>query len=71
MHYITHMKAKSTTLQIRLSPAEKDGFEQAASVAGLAISAWVRERLRDAAIRELERVGRPAPFVTGVPLEDD
>ncbi len=61
------MKSKTAILQIRLSPAEKEGFEQAAEFAGIPISSWVRERLRLAAIRELENAGRRVPFISKVP----
>jgi hypothetical protein len=60
---------KTMTLQIRLEADEKDAFEEAAHLSGLALSAWVRERLRWAAIRELEGVGEPIPFVKRVPLK--
>lgn len=59
---------KTTTLQIRLGPEEKQAFEEAAEIAGIGLSGWVRERLRAAAIRELEGVGRSAAFVRLVPL---
>ena len=62
------MKAKTETLQIRLTATEKLGFEQAAAIAGIPISAWVRERLREAAIRELERVGQRAPFIPNISM---
>jgi hypothetical protein len=68
LQYNLAMKEKSQTLQIRLSAAEKDGFEQAAELAGIPISSWVRERLRLSAIRELESAGRRVPFVSPVPL---
>jgi uncharacterized protein (DUF1778 family) len=60
---------KTQTLQIRLSPDEKEAFEQAAGLSGLALSSWVRERLRNAAIRELESAGVQIPFVKRIPLE--
>ena len=66
MHYIRRMK--TMTLQIRLEADEKEAFEEAARLSGLALSAWVRERLRWAAIRELEGVGEPIPFVKRIPL---
>ena len=44
--------AKSQVLQIRLTDAEKQGFQEAADLAGIALSSWVRERLRLAAIRD-------------------
>ena len=62
MHYIVGMK--TTTLQIRLSPGEKKAFENAAELSGLALSGWVRSRLRKAAIRELEDASRPIPFLS-------
>lgn len=54
---------RSRNLQIRLTEQEKGGFAEAAELAGIPLSAWVRERLRLAAIRELESAGRPIPFV--------
>lgn len=62
--------AKAQTLQIRLNDAEKQGFQLAADVAGIPLSSWVRERLRIAAIRDLENAGRKVPFVEPIPLED-
>lgn len=70
-HYISEMKRtpnKELTLQIRLTEAEKAGFSEAAQVAGVGLSTWARERLRVAAIRELEGAGRRVPFVPPVPL---
>lgn len=59
---------KKENVQIRISKAEKDGFELAANLAGVSLSAWIRERLRLAAIRELESAGRRIPFVASIPL---
>lgn len=55
--------AKIEIIQIRLSEAEKQGFQAAAKLAGVSLSSWVRERLRRAAVRELEEAGRPIPFL--------
>ena len=55
---------KTSTIQIRLQASEKEAFEQCADLAGIALSAWVRERLRRSAIRELEEADRPIPFLT-------
>lgn len=60
--------AKTAFVKIRLSETEKEGFETAADLAGISLSAWMRERLRRAAIRELEDAGRPVAFVQRVPL---
>ena len=58
------MKAdKTERIEIRVQEPEKQAFEEAAEIAGLALSAWVRERLRKAATAELESVGRPIPFL--------
>jgi hypothetical protein len=59
---------KTELLQLRLSQSEKEGFELAASLAGISLSSWSRERLRLAAIRELEGAGRRVPFVPEIPL---
>lgn len=55
--------AKDFRLYIRLTDPEKQAFQMAAEIAGIPLSAWVRERLRLAAIRDLELAGRVAPFV--------
>jgi hypothetical protein len=58
-------RARAEVLQVRLSPPEKSAFERAAQIAGVDLSSWVRERLRVAALRELDNVGEAAPFLTG------
>jgi uncharacterized protein (DUF1778 family) len=55
-HYVPSMK--TTWLQIRVDPAEKQAFDEAAKLAGLTASAWARTILRRAAIREFEDAGR-------------
>lgn len=60
---------KDQVLQIRLSDAEKQGFQAAADLAGIPVSSWVRERLRLAAIRDLESAGQKIPFIEPVTLE--
>ena len=59
---------RTELLQLRLRPKEKQAFQEAADLAGISLSAWVRERLRAAAIRDLEGSGRSVPFVSPVPL---
>jgi uncharacterized protein (DUF1778 family) len=54
---------KTEVIQLRLSREEKLAFQRAAELAGIALSAWVRERLRRAAIRELEDAGQDIPFL--------
>ena len=62
---------KTDIMRLRLRPDEKRGFEEAAALAGVALSSWVRERLRSAAIRELESAGIPIPFIKRLPLRRD
>jgi hypothetical protein len=55
--------ARNEAFLIRLSEGEKASFKDAADVAGISLSAWVRERLRHAAIRELESASKPIAFL--------
>jgi uncharacterized protein (DUF1778 family) len=57
--------SKTDTLKLRLSTAEKEAFQDAADLSGIALSAWIRERLRRTATRELEDAGREIAFLKG------
>lgn len=54
---------KGDVMKLRIEESEKAGFERAAGLAGLSLSAWARERLRKAAVRELEEASLPIPFI--------
>ena len=54
---------KEESLLVKLSPGEKQAFKCAADLAGIGMSAWVRERLRHIARRELEEANIPVPFI--------
>ena len=56
-------KSKGELLQVRVESKEKRGFSEAAEQSGIALSAWVRERLRAAARKELQDLSRPIPFM--------
>ena len=56
-------RIKADYLDIRLLPAEKQAFRDAADLAGLDLSAWVRERLRMLARKELEAARRTVAFL--------
>jgi hypothetical protein len=58
-------KAKNDLLQLRVDELEKEAFQRAADLAGIGISAWARERLRQVCKRELESNGEKAPFLSG------
>jgi hypothetical protein len=64
------VKPKTEILQIRITDLEKGGFELAAALAGISLSSWTRERLRLAAIRELEGAGIRVPFVEPIHLRE-
>ena len=55
--------AKEEYLELRLDAAEKQSFKDAADLSGMAVSVWVRERLRRAARKELEDADRPVAFL--------
>ncbi len=66
----TYLDMKSEMLKTRVSVSEKNAFQEAADLAGIPLSTWVRERLRHVAIRELEGAGIPVPFVRRVPMKE-
>jgi uncharacterized protein (DUF1778 family) len=55
--------AKSESYLLRTKPEEKEAFKKAADLSGLSLSAWSRERLRRAAIKELEEASIPIAFL--------
>jgi uncharacterized protein (DUF1778 family) len=57
--------AKTDYIEIRCGEAEKEAFRAAAEASGLALSAWIRERLRRAARKELEDLAMPVAFLHG------
>lgn len=54
---------KSEIIRIRIGQEEKKAFLLATELSGLSLSAWMRERLRRAAIRELEEAAIPVDFL--------
>jgi hypothetical protein len=56
-------RLKSDALLVRMSPTEKEAFRQSAAIAGIPLGSWIRERLRLAAIHDLENAGRKVPFI--------
>jgi antitoxin component of RelBE/YafQ-DinJ toxin-antitoxin module len=54
---------KAIRLDMRIEESEKEGFRAAAELAGLDLSAWIRERLRQVARKELEGAGMAIPFL--------
>jgi uncharacterized protein (DUF1778 family) len=56
---------KTESMEIRVQPEEKTAFREAAELAGIPLSAWVRERLRRAARIELIEAHRSVPFAQG------
>ena len=58
-----HSIMRDELIKVRTTPAEKKAFEKASDLAGLSLSAWVRERLRRTAIRELTEAGVQIAFL--------
>jgi uncharacterized protein (DUF1778 family) len=58
---------RTERVELRLEPPEKETFQQAARLAGLSLSSWIRERLRGVARTELEGAGRRVPFLQKKP----
>jgi uncharacterized protein (DUF1778 family) len=54
---------RDESLLVRLEPDEKEAFKDAATIAGISLSSWVRERLRKVAKKELEEAERPIAFL--------
>ena len=56
-------RLRSDKLLVRLETDEKEAFQDAADLAGISLSSWVRERLRRTAVRELQEAARPIAFL--------
>lgn len=54
---------KTEFIRISVKADEKAAFQEAAQLAGIPLSAWIRERLRWDATRELERADRSVAFL--------
>ena len=66
VNYMKNENIKTESFDLRLTTKEKQGFREAANIAGLPLSAWVRERLRCIAARELQDAGKPIPFIENI-----
>lgn len=62
---------KTDNMLVRLQPAEKEAFQNAADLVGLPLSNWVRMRLRRAAMRELEAASMPIAFLKDLGTDND
>jgi hypothetical protein len=56
-------RLRSESLLVRVESTEKEAFRSAADLAGVPLSTWVRERLRQIALRELKNAARPIAFL--------
>ena len=55
---------RNIRLIVRLLSSEREAFQESAKLAGIPLSAWVRSRLRQSAIKELEALARPIAFLS-------
>lgn len=51
-------RTQSVSLRLRMFPEQEELIRQAAGLAGISISAWIRERLVRAARREVSQAAR-------------
>lgn len=56
-------RKKDVPFNIRVSAEEKAAFAEAAGLSGIPVSAWVRERLRWAATKELQMAGKRPAYI--------
>jgi hypothetical protein len=61
-------KKQKRVVQIRITDEEKESFLLAASIAGVSQSAWIRERLRMACIKDIEATGNKVPFLKSITI---
>jgi predicted DNA binding CopG/RHH family protein len=54
---------KTDSIEIRVQAGEKTAFKNAAEIAGIPLSAWIRERLRRTSVKELEDASMPIDFL--------
>ncbi len=60
---------KDSQFLIRVSETELEGFKRSADIAGVGLSAWARQRLRAAAIKDLQELGEKVPFLQPISLK--
>jgi uncharacterized protein (DUF1778 family) len=63
--------SRSERLELRLETEEKIAFRNAANVSGIPLSSWIRERLRRAAIQDLQNVGQVPEFLKNRKIGDE
>jgi predicted HicB family RNase H-like nuclease len=54
---------RTEDLLVKLKTDEKEAFKIAADLAGVSLSSWVRERLRQVAVSELQKAEYPVAFL--------
>lgn len=54
---------KDNQVLIKLSEEEKKAFKRASELSGVGFSAWARQKLRTAAIKELNEAGEEVEFL--------
>jgi hypothetical protein len=61
---------KDVQVLIRISELEKKGFQRASEISGISFSAWARQKLRTAAIKELQNAGEDIVFLTPITINE-
>jgi predicted HicB family RNase H-like nuclease len=60
---LEHRNKRTQQMLVRLTAEEKETFVLASRIAGIGLSTWIRERLRQSAIKELESNGQQIAFL--------
>jgi hypothetical protein len=68
-HGVVKRTKRLNQLLVRLSDEEKEGFEKAATLAGITTASWARQKLRMVAARELQEADLEIPFLGGTDIE--
>lgn len=56
-------RLRNKPMLIKLESTEKEAFKDAADLAGVPLSTWVRQGLRRLASKELSKASRPVAFL--------
>ena len=56
-------QTKGEYIELRVGADEKQAFQDAANLCGMALSVWIRERLRKASRKELEDAEKTVAFL--------
>jgi hypothetical protein len=71
IRYTHYDMKRENHLLVRLSDKEKEGIEMSAKLSGITMSAWARQKLRSAAVKELREADMQIPFLDQITTRDE